>query len=159
MTDEKKLTTESPDEPAYFDSDGNRVDLATLCRREPLWAMNRIKHLGQETKRMAAEIERLALRLKKAEEVVELADMTARAEKAEADVRFMVEKAADQKLDGYRELAARAAAAEDRRDQLVGDVHAVMRRLDELLAKNTSAVLSENAIDEVFEGLRAALAK
>lgn len=40
----------------------------------------------------------------------------ARAEKAEANYRFMVERAADQKLDGYRELGARAAAAEERAD-------------------------------------------
>jgi hypothetical protein len=38
--------------------------------------------------------------------------------KAEANYRFMVERAADEKLDGYRELGARAAAAENERDRL-----------------------------------------
>ena len=43
--------------------------------------------------------------------------LRARAEKAEADYRFMVERAADQKLDGYRELGARAASAEERAEK------------------------------------------
>lgn len=40
-----------------------------------------------------------------------------RADTAEANYRFMVERAAEQKLDGYRELAARAAKAEEERDK------------------------------------------
>lgn len=50
--------------------------------------------------------------------------LRARAEKAErerdearANYAFMVERAADQKLDGYRELGARAAAAEERAEK------------------------------------------
>lgn len=39
-----------------------------------------------------------------------------RAEKAEANYRWMVERAADQRLDGYRELGARCAALEAERD-------------------------------------------
>lgn len=39
-------------------------------------------------------------------------------EKAEADYAFMVKKAADQSLDGYRELGARAAVAENEVDHL-----------------------------------------
>lgn len=39
-------------------------------------------------------------------------------EKAEANYAFMVKKAADQSLDGYRELGARAAAAENEADRL-----------------------------------------
>lgn len=41
-----------------------------------------------------------------------------RAEKAEANYAFMVERAANQHLDGYRELGARAAAAENEADRL-----------------------------------------
>ena len=41
-----------------------------------------------------------------------------RAEKAEANYAFMVERAANQRLDGYRELGARAAAAENEADRL-----------------------------------------
>lgn len=37
-------------------------------------------------------------------------------DEARGHYRWMVEHAADQKLDGYRELGARAAAAEDERD-------------------------------------------
>ena len=43
--------------------------------------------------------------------------LTVARDKALADYRFMVERAADEKLDGYRELAARAAAAENARDE------------------------------------------
>jgi hypothetical protein len=40
-----------------------------------------------------------------------------RAEKAELNYRWMVERVADQKLDGYRELGQRAAKAEERADR------------------------------------------
>jgi hypothetical protein len=48
----------------------------------------------------------------------ELAAERARAEKAEANYAFMVERAADQHLGGYRELGARAASAENEADRL-----------------------------------------
>lgn len=41
--------------------------------------------------------------------------------------RFMVERAADQKLDGYRELGARAAAAENKADRLRGELTEAQR--------------------------------
>lgn len=47
-----------------------------------------------------------------------IAELEKRAETAEANYRFMVERAADAKLDGYRELGERAAAAENERDDL-----------------------------------------
>ena len=65
-------------------------------------------------------------RAEKAERFIATADSEwkARAEKAErerdearANYAFMVERAADQKLDGYRELGARAAAAEERAER------------------------------------------
>ena len=40
-----------------------------------------------------------------------------------ADIREMVEKAADNSLEGYRELGARAAAAENERDSLRAHLH------------------------------------
>jgi len=56
----------------------------------------------------------------------EVMRQTHRAERAEAErdaareqLRQMVEKAAAQSLDGYRELGARAAAAENDRDRLL----------------------------------------
>jgi uncharacterized coiled-coil DUF342 family protein len=38
-------------------------------------------------------------------------------DEAQANYRFMVERAADQRLDGYRELGQRAATAENERDE------------------------------------------
>jgi len=51
MTDERR--------EVYTDSDGNRCDLATLCRREPGWAANRIDTLLAERARHQAELESL----------------------------------------------------------------------------------------------------
>lgn len=48
----------------------------------------------------------------------ELAAEKERADKAEADIRIMVEKAADKSLAGYRELGARCAQLEQERDLL-----------------------------------------
>lgn len=45
-----------------------------------------------------------------------VAALFGRLTRAEANYRFMVERAADQRLDGYRELGQRAAAAETERD-------------------------------------------
>ncbi len=43
-----------------------------------------------------------------------LADVTEERDAAQKNYRFMVERAADEKLDGYRELAAKLCAAESR---------------------------------------------
>lgn len=61
---------------------------------------------------------------------------TARADEAEKNYRFMVERAADQKLDGYRELGARAAAAENGRDDLVRRLAAADERIAILVEAN-----------------------
>jgi len=45
-----------------------------------------------------------------------------RAKEAEKNYRWMVERAADEKLDGYRELGARAAEAERQRDEALAQV-------------------------------------
>ncbi len=50
--------------------------------------------------------------------VARLREVEAERHKARADYQFMVERAADQHLDGYRELGARAAAAENQADEL-----------------------------------------
>ena len=50
--------------------------------------------------------------------IEEVDRLRARAEKAEANYAFMVERAANQRLDGYRELGVRAAAAENEADRL-----------------------------------------
>ncbi len=46
-----------------------------------------------------------------------ICELTARAEKAEADYQFMVDRAADEHLDGYRELGAKCAALEERAEK------------------------------------------
>lgn len=48
-----------------------------------------------------------------------LSRVTAERDEAIAKVQFMVNRAADEKLDGYRELGARAAAAENDRDEVL----------------------------------------
>lgn len=47
----------------------------------------------------------------------DVALLKARAEKAEANYRFMVERAADEKLDGYREMGSKCAALEERAEK------------------------------------------
>ncbi len=55
-------------------------------------------------------------------------------EKAQANYRFMVERAADQKLDGYRELGARLASSEQSRDELRAQLAEKDAQLDRILA-------------------------
>lgn len=63
-----------------------------------------------------------------------------RAEKAEANYRWMVERAADQRLDGYRELGARCAALEAERDAAADAERArIAARIKELADKAYAA--------------------
>lgn len=50
--------------------------------------------------------------------------------KALDNYQFMVDRVANEKLDGYRELGARAAAAENDRDALLADLPHVLGRCD-----------------------------
>jgi hypothetical protein len=50
---------------------------------------------------------------------------------AEANYQFMVDRAADEKLDGYRELGARAAAAENERDTLLAQIAQLQESLND----------------------------
>ena len=64
----------------------------------------------------------------------------ARAEQAEANYRWMVERAADQRLDGYRELGARCAALEAERDAAADAERArIAARIKELADKAYAA--------------------
>jgi hypothetical protein len=56
-------------------------------------------------------------------------------DEARANYQFMVERAADQRLDGYRELGARAAAAENRVDELRRQLEATEIARDKALAR------------------------
>lgn len=62
----------------------------------------------------------------------ELATMTRRAEKAESDIRIMVQKAADKDLQGYRELGNRCAMLEAERDLLRGRLAIQNKQIVEL---------------------------
>jgi DNA repair exonuclease SbcCD ATPase subunit len=64
-----------------------------------------------------------------------VAALKERAEKAEKNYRFMVERAADEKLDGYRELGQRAADAENQRDNIQRALAAAQERVRELEAQ------------------------
>ena len=95
-----------------YDDDGDVIVLDGV-------AMATAVQLGWEDIESTAEdrdhIERSALRIRHG---ARAACKRLRGERDEArgSYRWMVERAADQKLDGYRELGARAAAAENERD-------------------------------------------
>lgn len=55
----------------------------------------------------------------------QLPALLARVRELEGQVRWFVEHAADQRLDGYRELGARAAAAENARDNAIRELRSL----------------------------------
>lgn len=59
------------------------------------------------------------------------AQLEAQCERLRSDIQEMVKKAADKNLDGYRELGRKAAAAENRQDELA-------RALNSLIGATTS---------------------
>jgi len=83
-------------------------------------------------------------------------------DKAQANYQFMVERAADQRLDGYRELGARAAAAENELDRVRANRDAyeeacrlqVLERAD-LEARLKQALEERDEACEELETLRA----
>lgn len=83
-------------------------------------------------------------------------------DEAQANYRFMVERAADQKLDGYRDIDARAAAAEDELDRVRANRDAyeeacrlqVLERTD-LQARLKQALEERDEACEELETLRA----
>lgn len=71
--------------------------------------------------------------------------MTRERDEAQANYRFMVERAANEKLDGYRELGARAAAAENERDdalRAVRDLELGIAAQDEVLTRRYNEQLA-----------------
>ena len=55
---------------------------------------------------------------------------------AEANYQFMVNRAADQHLDGYRALGAHAAAAENARDEALSRIQELEAQVEHLSAEN-----------------------
>jgi len=70
-----------------------------------------------------------------------------RAEGAEANYRFMVEKAADKSLDGYRELAAKCAALHTRAIDAEAKLAAVRAEERERAAKLLDAEAAQRQAD------------
>lgn len=62
----------------------------------------------------------------------EIERLTAERDEARANYQFMVNRAADEKLDGYRELGKRAADAENERDSLRAKLEAAERDAERL---------------------------
>jgi len=71
-----------------------------------------------------------------------------RAEKAEANYQFMVQRAISEKLDGYRELAAKAATAENERDELRRQVKSLRGEIDECVLTIESLRAERNSLRE-----------
>lgn len=87
----------------------------------------------------------------------EIARLTAERDKANANYRFMVERAADASLEGYRELGARAAAAENERDALRADLAEVRKYAEAVRAEiDTLTKQRDNAFGYV-ESIEGAL--
>mgnify|MGYP001579306950 CR=1 FL=1 len=87
------------------------IDIAK-CR----WAGPLLPEPGPEVVRdLCDEVDRLR---------AELAAVTAERDEANANYVFMVERAADQTLDGYRELGQRAAEAENAADDVRAELAA-----------------------------------
>jgi len=80
----------------------------------------------------------------------EIRRITKQRDEARANYAFMVERAADEKLDGYRELGARCAAAENERD--AAQAKAVDYERDWYAAKSEFGA----AMAKMREALRAA---
>ena len=93
-----------------------------------------------------------------------------RADKAEQNYRFMLEKAADKSLDGYRELASkvlaneiRAEKAEAERDKLRAELAALKEALrnptDDMVSSGLITARETGEITEVFKAMTANLLK
>ena len=82
--------------------------------------------------------------------------MRLRAEKAEADIRSMVKKAADNELGGYRELGERAAKAELRAEKAEADNVLLREKMDVLMTVANSNPTQEE-LDLTLNDCEAAL--
>jgi hypothetical protein len=125
----------------YFSAVGNAVN--TLNNRlENLERRIVLSEEGEATKVLNARIDDLLQRVEMVAElfVTKLEVVQAERDKARADYQFMVDRACNEKLDGYRELGARAAAAENRADTREREVGQLLQRL---------ATVAQILIDEV----------
>lgn len=96
---------------------------------------------------------RAMLAVVRSHDSAELAAERERAEKAEANYRFMVERAADQRLDGYRELGQRAAYAENDRDSLRAELAALRIENHALKAEREKLLGCRDELREIAEAI------
>ena len=141
----EELSDEKP--PSYYVDENVLAVIRDngVVRGGDIWAMfENARVRGQHgTGMLAAHL--LAARAR-------IAELTEARDKADANYRFMVERAADQKLDGYRELGARAAAAENRADTLERDLAAAREKLAEAWDEGARASSAVYPHQRVFDG-------
>ncbi len=77
---------------------------------------------------------------------VVIPDLLAEVNRLHGQIREMVEKAADQKLDGYRELGERAAAAENRADALSARLKAAEKVIEALGVVDVEGLFGERVV-------------
>lgn len=95
----------------------------TASPTEPPTYAQALSTLRSDVKRLTSENERAQALVREFSDEnarldIECDKLRDRSEKAEANYAFMVKRAMDEKLDGYRELGARAANAESEADRL-----------------------------------------
>lgn len=97
------------------------IEFARTCTDED-------KILAKAVLKLAAEVDRLSLER----------------DEAWANYQFMVNRAADERLDGYRELGQSAARAENKADALRAEISRLKAEISRLRAEN----LTEGTRDE-----------
>lgn len=78
-------------------------------------------------------------------------------DKARADYQFMVDRAINEKLDGYRELGARAAAAENERDdlrRLLQEAHAELATIEAITVSPSDTDGLIDLCNRIYEAIK-----
>lgn len=99
----------------------------------------RLRAVEEERDRLMGELDRLDMIISDYKEYLkfqtqQIATLTAEVAKLQADIQEMVNKAADQHLEGYRELGRKAADAENAKDRLTAEVKGLREALEATIA-------------------------
>lgn len=73
---------------------------------------------------------------------VEIERLTSERDEARANYQYMLERAADQRMAGYRDLAIRVANAENERDRWVAEASRLRQELTAIVAGRDAALAS-----------------
>jgi hypothetical protein len=84
----------------------------------------------------------------------EAARLTKERDEARANYQLMVDRACDEKLDGYRELGARAAAADSERDAAVREAARLRADVARLESERAGLSYSLTEVEDEIEGER-----